>query len=96
VSLEQLPRQVSWDDVQAAVPVVRAAREKARAAGAAAGAAARAAAWAAARDAARDAARAAARDKLQPTVDALQDNAIELYRRMIHPEKQPEVFGPQS
>ena len=131
VSLETLPRQATWDDVEAAVPVVRAAREKARTARAAAGAAAwaaagdaaraaaraaagdaaraaawdaaRAAAWAAAGAAAWDAARAAAwdaagdaagaaagdaagdaaRDALQPTVDLLQDSAIELYGRMV-------------
>ncbi|HET6849854.1 MAG TPA: hypothetical protein VFH74_13390, partial [Gaiellales bacterium] len=73
-------RDAAWD----------AAGDAARdAAGAAARDAARDAAWAAARDAARDAARAAARDAardaLQPTVDALQTSAIDLYAAMIRP-----------
>lgn len=67
VALEALPRQGTWDDVEAAVPVVQAARKKARSA------------W----DAAWDAARAAAWDAIKPTVDALQDSAIELYERMV-------------
>ena len=67
VSLETLPRQATWDDVEAAVPVVRAAREKARTA------------W----DAAGDAAWAAAGGALNPTVGALQDSAITLFGTMI-------------
>jgi hypothetical protein len=97
-ALEGLPRQVSWDDVEATVPVVREAKVKASVAGAAAGAVAWDAAWDVARDvdwdaardvardvawdAARDAARAAARDALQPTVIALQESAIKLYAQM--------------
>ena len=66
VSLETLPRQTSWDDVEAAVPILRAAGQKTYAA------------WAA-----RDAAQDAARDALRPTLDVLQDSAIDLYDRMI-------------
>ena len=63
-----------------------AARDAARAAaGAAARVAARAAARAAAGAAAGAAAWAAARDALQPTVDALQASAIDLFTRMINP-----------
>lgn len=102
-SLEQLPRQATWDDVQAAVPVVREARRKAAAAWAAtwdgawaatldaamdaarvaAGDAARAAFWDATGNAAWSATWDAARAALQPTVDQLQDSAIELYTRMV-------------
>jgi hypothetical protein len=67
-----------------------AARDAARDA---AGDAARAAAWDAARDAAgaaaRDAAWDATRAKLQPTVDLLQNSAIELYQHMIRPDTPP-------
>jgi hypothetical protein len=55
------------------------------AAGDAARAAAGDAAGAAARAAARAAAGDAAGDALQPTVDTLQESAIQLYRDMIHP-----------
>ncbi len=54
------------------------------AAGAATWAAAGAATWAAAGDAAWAAAGAAAWDALNPTVDVLQDSAIELYARMVN------------
>ena len=91
VSLESLPRQASWDDVEAAVPVVREAKRQAVAAGDAAWdaarVAARVAAWALAANAARvasgAAAGAAARVKLQPTVDLLQDSAIQLFEQMV-------------
>jgi hypothetical protein len=64
----------AWDAAWAAAGA--AARD---AAGAAAWAAARDAAWAAARDAARD----AAWDALKPTVDILQQSALDLVHRMI-------------
>lgn len=79
--VRELGRIVDMVSAERAGPVVRAAREEARAAGAAAWAAA----GAAARAAAGDAARAAARDHLQPTVVALQASAIELYRQMVRP-----------
>jgi hypothetical protein len=101
-ALRDLRRIVDLAAAQAAGPVVRDGREKARAAGDAARDAAWAAARAAARDAAWDAAWAAAwdaawaaagaaawaaaRDKLQPTVDQLQTSAIELFKAMIRPE----------
>jgi hypothetical protein len=52
----------------------------------AAGVAARAAAWAVAEAAAEAAARAAARGALQPTVDTLQNSAINLFTLMIRPQ----------
>ena len=89
VSLETLPRQATWDDVDAAVPVVREARKQAHAAWAAvaAGAAARTTAAAAeAAGAAAGAAGAAGDAALQPTVALLQESAIDLFTRMIQPE----------
>ena len=78
-------RDAAWDAAWAAAGAAAWA-----AAGDAAGAAAWDAAWDAARAAAgaaaRDAARAAARDALAPTVEALQQAAIELFRTMITPE----------
>jgi hypothetical protein len=55
-ALEALPRQATWGDVEAALPVLRAAKGEAAATRDAARAAARAATWAAARAATRDAA----------------------------------------
>ena len=72
-TLENLPPITTWDQVETATHALRAAVAAARDA---AGAAARAAAGAAARDAAWAA--------LQPTVDLLQDSAIDLYRRMTY------------
>ena len=79
-ALEQLPELTTTELVDAALPIIRQAREDARAAAwdaaaAAAGDAAGAAAWAAAR--------AAAWDALAETVTALQQSALELIDRMI-------------
>lgn len=77
-ALRDLRRIVDLAAAEAAGPVVREGRERARAAGAAA--------WAAARDAAWAAAWAAEWERLQPTVDQLQTSAIELFTTMIRPE----------
>jgi hypothetical protein len=96
-SLRGLRRIVDLVAAEQAGPVVRAAAERAYAAGDAAGAAAGDAAWAAAGDAAWAAAGdaagdaagaaawAAAGDALQPTVDTLQQSAIDLFIAMIQP-----------
>jgi hypothetical protein len=81
------------DSLEAAAEVgelVRSAASKASAAWDAAGAAAWPAAGDAAGAAARDAARAAAGSTLQPTVDQLQQSAIELFGTLIAP---PVVSG---
>jgi hypothetical protein len=94
VELRALRRIVDLTAAQAAGPVVQQAKTKAAAAvraavraaaWAAAGDAARDAAWAAAWDAARAAARDAAWDALKPTVEMLQESAVDLFRRMIDP-----------
>ena len=89
-ALRGLPRLQNPETVQSAEPLISAARDATGAAARdAAGAAARAAAWdaawAAARAAAWAAARAAAGDALAPTVLALQESALSLYRAMLHP-----------
>jgi hypothetical protein len=76
-ALRDLSRIVDVVSAKAAGPVVRAGREKADAVWDAAGAAA----WAAAG--------AAARAKLYPTVDLVQDSAIDLFTAMIRPEVTP-------
>lgn len=74
-SLEGLPRQATWDDVEAAVPTLQVAKNEAIAA--------YSAAHSAADSAAHSAARSAADSALHPAVDALQDSAIDLYTRMV-------------
>ena len=81
-ALEAAPEVTSWDELVAVTPLLVKSKKSAAAARAAARAAAWDAAWAAAGDAAWDAAGDAAGDALQPSVDALQDSAIELYTRM--------------
>jgi len=96
-TIRDLPQITNLEQAQAAGELVRDARQKAAAAGAAAGAAAWAAAWAAAGDAAgaaaraaaRDAARAAAKQVLAPTVEQLQDSAIQVFTRMVRIGKDP-------
>jgi hypothetical protein len=84
--LRAVARIADMASAGAAAPAVRAASDESHAAWDAAWAAARAtardAAWATARDAG-DAARAA----LKPTVDLLQISAIDLFTRMINPER---------
>ena len=96
--VRELGRIVDLASAERAGPVVRQARESARAAwdAAAGDAATWAATWAAARDAAGDAAGDAtgaaaagaaawdaARDHLQPTVTQLQQSAIDLFSKMV-------------
>lgn len=73
--------------LQAAVPLIFQAHDRANAARAAARAAAGDAAWDAAWDAAGDAAGDAARNALAPTVILLQDQAISLLHAMIRPDE---------
>ena len=82
-TLRALPNLTSTELATAALPTIRAAREKSDAAWAAARAAARDAAGDAARDSAWAAARAAADKALAPTVKALQAEALLLLDRMV-------------
>jgi hypothetical protein len=77
-ALESLPEIVSMAQIPSIKGSLEAVRENADAA--------RAAAWDAARAAARDAARAAAREKLRPTMEHLQQSALQLVERMIQAE----------
>lgn len=81
VYLRELPPVVDVQSARVAGEKVRRAREEARAAGDAAGVAA----WDAAGDAAGVAAGDAAWDALNPTVNQLQDSAMDLFTRMINP-----------